>query len=101
MNFSNVDYDRCSCSTRNETEIPTLDPKVPGIYEMTKETDEVLTEIMLMLDVFKREIRAYAVPTEGECKPIEPTCFKDSVAMVNSKAFAIKGDLARIIGEFR
>lgn len=101
MNFSNIDYHRSSCSTRNE-EIPMVDPEVkaPGIFEQMRETDEVLTEIMQMLDLFKREVRSYDIPVD-ECKPIEPTCFKDAVSIVNSKAYAIKGDLARIIGKFR
>lgn len=97
MITSNVDYERCSCSTKNIPEIQEI--KAVGIFEQTKETDEVLTEIMHMLDRFKREIRNYPVPTD-EYKAIEATCFRDAVTMVNEKAFAIKGDLDRIMAEF-
>jgi hypothetical protein len=77
-----------------------MENKAPGIFEQVRETDEVLTEIMTMLDQFKHDIRAYDIPKD-ECKPIEPTCFKDAICIVNSKAWAIKGEIARIIGEFR
>ena len=83
-----------------EAMTPDIGCKAPGIFAQMKETDEVLTDIMFMLDMFKHEIRGYDIP-QGECKPAEPTCFRDAIAMVNSKAYAIKGDLERLIGEFR
>ncbi len=73
--------------------------KEPGIYEQTKETRQILTEVLFMLDEFKREIRDYKIP-EGE-KATDPVCFKDEVMLINSLALAIRGDLTRLIDEFR
>lgn len=72
--------------------------KEPGIYEQTKETRQVLTEVLFMLDQFKREIRDYKIP-EAE-RAADPTCFRDEVACINSLAFAIRGDLTRLTDEF-
>ena len=57
-----------------------------------------MTEVLFMLNQFKREIRDYNIP-EGE-NAIDPTCFRDEVASVNSLAFAIRGDLTRLMDEF-
>ena len=97
MIMSNIDYERSSCSVANIPEIP--ETKVAGIFEQARQTDKVLAEIMYMLDTFKREIRNYPIPTD-EYKEIEPTCFKETVMALNDKAFAIKGDLERILAEF-
>lgn len=97
MITSNIDYERCSCSTKNTPEIQEV--KAIGIFEQMRETNEVLTEVLYMLDRFKREIRNYPVPEE-KCNAIEATCLRDEVTMVNEKAFAIKGDLERIMAEF-
>ena len=97
MITSNIDYERCSCSTSNTPQIQEV--KEVGIFAQTQETDAILTEIMHLLDRFKQEIRNYSVPTE-EHKTVEATCFRDAVAIVNSKAYAIKGDLERIMAEF-
>lgn len=72
--------------------------KEPGIYEQSKETRQILTEVLFMLDQFKREIRDYKIP-EGE-KALEPSCFRDEVSCINSLAFAIRGDLTRLMDEF-
>ncbi len=69
-----------------------------GIYEQTKETRQILTEVLFALNQFKREIRDYNTP-EGESS-IEPSCFKDEVSYINSLAFAIRGDLIRLMDEF-
>ena len=79
------------CDIKHET-------KEVGIYDQTKETRQVLTEVLFMLDHFKREIRDYNVP-EGE-RAIEPTCFRDEVSCINNLAFAIRGDLSRLMDEF-
>ena len=97
MITTNINYDHCSCSTKNAPELAEV--KTIGIFEQMRETDEVLTEIMCMLDAFKRAIRNYPIPKD-EQKVIEPECFRDAVTMVNEKALAIRGDLGRIIGEF-
>lgn len=81
-------------STCNEVK----EVKEPGIYEQTKETRQILTEVLFMLDQFKREIRDYKIP-EGE-NAIEPSCFRDEVACINNLAFAIRGDLTRLMDEF-
>ena len=72
--------------------------KEPGIYEQTKETRQVLTDVLFTLNQFKREIRDYNAP-EGE-NAVEPSCFKDEVAYINSLALAIRGDLLRLMDEF-
>lgn len=97
MITNNIEYERCSCSTKNTPEMPEI--KAVGIFEQTRETDAVLTEIMYMLDQFKRAIRNYPVPKD-ENKISEPACFRDAVTIVNEKAFAIKADLERIVAEF-
>lgn len=85
-------------SSCNPTEVK-LEVKEPGIFDQMKETRQCLTEVLFMLDQFKHEIRDHKIPTDE--KAAEPTCFKDEVACVNSLAFAIKGDLHRLMAEFR
>lgn len=84
----------CTERTEEKTEI-----KEVGIYGQLLETRQVLTEVLFMLDQFKREIRNYEETPYCE-KVLEPSCFRDEVGYVNSLAFAIKGDLARLIDEF-
>ena len=96
MIYANVNMGEVSSCAAHTKEV--VEPKEPGIYDRTKETREILTEVLLMLDQFKHEIRCYNIP-EGE-KALEPSCFKDEVAYVNELAFAIKGDLLRLIHEF-
>lgn len=97
MIYAHVNMDELSSCTHNP-ERP-VEIKEPGIYEVAKETRQALTEVLFMLDEFKREIRDYKIP-EGE-KALEPTCFRDEMACINSLAFAIKGDLSRLMSEFR
>lgn len=97
MIYAHVNMDECSCSTKYTEE--KIEVKEPGIYERTRETRQILTEVLFMLDEFKREIRNYEIPNDE--KAFEPVCFKDEVACVNSLAFAIKGDLSRLMCEFR
>lgn len=70
-----------------------------GIYNYSNETREVLSEVLEMLCRFRREVGYYDVETK-EARANEPTCFKDEVAMIHALAFAIKGDLLRIMKEF-
>ena len=72
--------------------------KEPGIYEQTRETRQILTEVLFMLDQFKSEIRDYKIP-ENE-RAADPACFRDDVACINRLSFAIRGDLTRLIDEF-
>lgn len=72
-----------------------------GIYDYTKETRQTLTEILSMLYTFKQEIRDHNIPGPECEKAMEPSCFKEDVALVNDLAFAIKGDLTRLMDEFR
>ena len=96
MIYAHVNMDEVSSSTKYTEE--KFDVKEPGIYEKAKETRMILTEVLFMLDQFKREIRDYNI-TEGE-KPFEPSCFKDEVSYINSLAHAIRGDLTRLMDEF-
>lgn len=97
MIYAHTNMDTVSpCDTKLETK--ELEVKEVGIYAQTNETRQVLTEILFMLDQFKHEIRNYDVP-EG-AKNVEPTCFRDEVAYINTLAFAIKGDLSRLMDEF-
>ena len=87
----------------NISEVPCTESKIqnatePGIFDMTKETRANLIEILYMIDLFKREIRDYKIPTDE--KAVEPTCFKDEVASIHGLAAAIRGDLCRLLDEF-
>lgn len=97
MIYAHVNMDELSsCTINPETKI---EVKEPGIYEQTRETRQILTEVLFMLDEFKREVRDYKIP-EGE-KALEPTCFRDDVACIHQLALAIRGDLSRLMSEFR
>lgn len=93
MVYANIPVQKAPCELKPEI-------KERGIYETTMETRETLTEVLNMLEVFKREIKARACAEKAE-KAMGPTCFKDEVFTLNDLAFAIKGDLSSIISEFR
>ena len=96
MIYAHVNMGEVSSCTKNTEE--TFEPKEPGIYERTRETREILREVLVILDTFKNEIRNCNIP-ENE-RTLEPTCFRDEVAYVNELAFAIKHDLSHLINEF-
>lgn len=93
-------HEKCCCSeTANAPEI--RDVKELGIYEKTRDTRDVLLKTLELLNVFKAEVCG-PWETEGMCFDLtEPTCFKEEVERINDLAYAIKGDLTRLIETFR
>jgi hypothetical protein len=73
--------------------------KAQGIYDRAKETRCILEEISTMLCEFKSEITGHQTPSGEKTQPA--TCFKDEMACVVSLAVAIRGDLSRLMKEFR
>lgn len=98
MIYAHTNMNEVSPCTERTEEKPGINGV--GIYGQMLETREVLREVVCMLDQFRREIRSYdEIPDYG--KVDEPSCFRDEVNYVNNLAFAIRGDLARLIDEFR
>ena len=91
-------YERTTMDTVSTCNEPKLEIKELGIYEQMKETREVLTEVLFTLDQFKREIGNYDIPKDE--RALEPTCFKEEVSQIKMLAFAIRGDLGRLMDEF-
>lgn len=97
-------------TTNNYPSIPTFIPNEceekciisdePRIYAVAKDTREILQEVMTTLDNFKNEIH---VRDKNNSDPTftEPRCFKDDVLQTHELALAIRGDLYRLIQEFR
>lgn len=85
----------------NEPNIPVGEEKNAerGLFSTARETWECLLDICRMLDDFSNEIE---VRPEGDIsKRQDPESFADTIRQNNDLAFAIRGDLYRLIEKFR
>jgi hypothetical protein len=70
-----------------------------GMFETAANTLECLQDVLDVLDQFIREIDA--TPDKNESRRPTPACFKENMTMIEDYAFAIKGDLNKLIKKFR
>lgn len=71
-----------------------------GIYNVVRDTSNVLYEIMEMLACFGNEVSNDTCRQE-KITPTEPRTFKENVHLNNEIVYAIRNDLKKIMSEFR
>lgn len=70
-----------------------------GMFETAVNTLECLQDVLDVLGVFLHELDN--TPVVGEtCRP-KPECFRENMTMIEGYAFAIKGDVNKLIKKFR
>ena len=79
--------------------LPTNEVREPTIFEVANETKATLHEVLEMLCVFSREIENRP-DTEAKLGMPEACCFTDDIHIARDLAFAIRGDLKRLISKF-
>jgi hypothetical protein len=70
-----------------------------GIFETAGNTLECLQDVLDVLDLFLHELDS--IPEKRESKRPTPACFKENMTMIEEYAFAIKGDVNKLIKKFR
>lgn len=76
-----------------------IDSTSKGIYATSHDTWKCLLEIIAMLDTFSNEISPR--PSGDITKRADPESFIDNINQNCDLAFAIKGDLQRLMNQFR
>ena len=97
MITSKVNYDNCSCSTKNEP-VFMGEIREETIFETVKETKMALEDIFVMLQDFSRAIEFR--PEKEESITPESYCFRDDIRISRELAFAIREDLKRLMAKF-
>lgn len=70
-----------------------------GMFETAVNTLECLQDVLDVLGVFLHELDN--TPVVGETGRPKPECFRENMTMIEDYAFAIKGDLNKLIKKFR
>ena len=87
------------CINSPSSDIPTS-VKEPGIFEVARETTDILAEVLDVLNLFNREVCNKVIPEEKSMRPAESTCFKENIYQNKELACAILGDLKRLLSNF-
>lgn len=70
-----------------------------GMFETAGNALECLQDVLDVLGLFLRELDA--TPDKSESRRPTPCCFKENMTMIEDYAFAIKGDVNKLIKKFR
>lgn len=70
-----------------------------GMFETAVNTLECLQDVLDVLGVFLHELDNS--PEKSDLSRPKPECFRENMTMIEDHAFAIKGDVNKLIKKFR